>query len=319
MASNDKRILTKVAHMYYDESMTQQEIANKLGISRPSVSRLLKRARDEGIVEIKIRYEGSYAKLENILEKTFGLREVIVTPPEEGEGLKHRLAEATAEYLERTIKEGDIVGVSWGTTLVHIPKYINTKIKNVTFVPLVGGAGQTKLDIHSNAIVINFARAFGGKGRLLHAPVTVSSIEVRESLVSDRSIKQILDLAAKSTIAVVGIGSPTDPESTIRQTGYYSESELNHLKEAGAVCDISWIFLDKEGNLCPIELNERVIGISIEDLDKIPTVVGVAGGKAKHEAVLAAVKGRHLDILVTDEETAEFLLKNSERIEVYGI
>lgn len=310
MADNEKRILTKIAHMYYDENMTQQEIANKFGVSRPSVSRLLQKARQEGIVEIKIHYEGSYAKLENILEKSFGLREVIITPTEEGDGLKRHLAEAAASYLERTIKEGDIVGISWGTTLVHIPSYIKTKIKNVTFVPLVGGAGQTKLDIHANAIAINFAEAFGGSGRLLHAPVTVDSIAVKQTLISDKNIKQILELAAKSDIAVVGIGSPVDPGSTIRQTGYYTETELNSLKEANAVCDISWIFLDEEGNLCPIELNKRVIGISMEDLNKIPTVVGVAGGQAKRKAILAAIKGHHIDVLVTDEKTAEFLLEN---------
>lgn len=310
MASYEKRILTKAAHMYYDEDMTQQEIADKLGVSRPSVSRLLQRARQKGVVEIKIRYEGSFAKLEDAIEKSFGLREVVITPSEESEGLKYHLAEAVASYLIRTIKDGDIVGVSWGTTLVHIPKYIKNVTKDVTFVPLVGGVGQTKLDIHSNAIAINLARAFGGKGQLLHVPVVVDSVKVKQTLVSDTSINQILKLASKANIAIAGIGSPSAPNSTIRQTGYYTDRELNDLKNAKAVSDICWIFLDAEGNLCPIELNQRVIGISIDDLKVIPTVVGVAGGIQKHEAILAALKGHYIDVLVTDEKTAGFLLES---------
>jgi deoxyribonucleoside regulator len=310
MASYDKRILTKVAHMYYDEDMTQQEIADKLGVSRPSVSRQLQKARQKGVVEIKICYEGSFTKLEDALEKKFGLREAIIAPSEESERLKNYLAEAAASYLTRTIKDGDIIGVSWGTTLVHIPKYIKNVTKDVTFVPLVGGVGQTKLDIHSNAIAINLAKSFGGKGQLLHAPVIVDSVEVKKTLISDTSISQVLNLASKANIALVGIGSPSAPNSTIRQTGYYTERELNDLHKVKAVCDISWIFIDPEGNLCPLELNQRVIGISIDDLKVIPTVIGVAGGVEKHEAILAALKGHYIDVLVTDEKTGNYLLSS---------
>ena len=312
MKSHDKRILIKIAHMYYDENMTQREIADKLGISRPSISRHLQKARQNGVVEIKIRYEGSFTKLEDALEKNFDLREAIITPTDESEGLKYYLAQAAASYLTRTIKDGDIVGVSWGTTLVHIPKYVNNITKDVTFVPLVGGVGQTKLDIHSNAIAINLAKSFGGNGQLLYAPVIVDSVEVKKTLVSDTSISQVLNLATKADIALVGIGSPFAPNSTIKQTGYYNEKELNDLKNAEAVCDICWIFISAEGNLCPLELNQRVIGISIDGLKDIPTVVGVAGGDEKHEAILAALKGRHIDVLVTDQITAGFLLESIE-------
>lgn len=308
MTPNDKRILVKVAYMYNDENMTQQEIADKLGVSRPSVSRMLQKARQNGIVEIKIRYEGSFTKLEDALEKKFNLREAIIAPFEESDALKHLLAEAAANYLTRTIKDEDIVGVSWGTTLALIPKYIRNISKNVTFVPLVGGVGQTKLDVHSNAITINLAKAFGGKGQLLHAPVVVDSVKVKQTFISDTNINKILKLAAKSDIAVIGIGSPSAQSSTIRQTGYYTDKELNALKKANAVSDICWIFLDSDGNVCPTELNQRVIGITVDKLKAIPNVVAVAGGVEKQEAILAALKGGYINVLVTDEKTAEFLL-----------
>jgi len=311
MSANDKRILVKVAYMYYDENMTQQEIADKLGVSRPSVSRLLQKARQSGIVEIKINYGGSFAKLEDALEKKFNLREAIITPYEDSENVKEFLAEAAANYLTRTIKDGDIVGVSWGTTLALIPKYIQEASRNVTFVPLVGGVGQIKLDIHSNTISINLAKAFNGKGQLLHAPVVVDSVKVKETLISDTSISEILKLASKSNIAVIGIGSPLALNSTIRQTGYYTDKELQELKEVKAVSDLCCIFLDSDGSVCPAELNQRVIGISIEKLKAIPNVVAVAGGKDKQEAILAALKGGYINVLVTDEKTAEFLLNQS--------
>ena len=311
MTANDRRILVKVAYMYYDENMTQQEIADKLGVSRPSVSRLLQKARQSGIVEIKISYEGSFTKLEDALEKKFNLREAIITPTEESDTLKHLLAEAAANYLTRTIKDEDIVGVSWGTTLALIPKYIQEASRNVTFVPLVGGVGQIKLDIHSNTISINLAKAFNGKGQLLHAPVVVDSVKVKETLISDTSISEILKLASKSNIAVIGIGSPLALNSTIRQTGYYTDKELQELKEVKAVSDLCCIFLDSDGSVCPAELNQRVIGISIEKLKAIPNVVAVAGGKDKQEAILAALKGGYINVLVTDEKTAEFLLNQS--------
>lgn len=310
MIDNDKRILTKVAHMYYDQNMTQQEIADKLLISRPSISRLLQKARQEGIVDIKVNYEDSYTKLEDIIEKAFGLHEVIIIPTEENDLLKNYLAEAAARYLERVVKDGDIIGVSWGTTLAKIPKYIKTTKKNVTFVPLIGGAGQTKLDVHSNAIAISLAKVFGGKGCLLHAPVTVESVDVKKTIVSDKNIKEVLELAAVSSMAVVGIGAPMAEDSIIRQTGYYNDEEFDKLKKIGAVCDICWTFIDAEGKVCPTELNERIIGISIENLKKIPIVLGVAGGISKHEAILAAVKGRYISVLITDEKTAEFLASN---------
>lgn len=311
--NKDNRLLIRIAHMYYDENKTQQEIADRLGISRPSISRLLQKAREEGIVEIKINYGDSFARLEDALEKTFGIKEVIITPfEEEGEGLKKLLAEATAGFLMRILKDGDVVGVSMGTTLAYIYEYLkNAPRLKVTFVPLIGGVGQTRLDVHSNHIVINLARAFDGEWQLLHAPAIVDSINVKNTILSDKNTRQVMEFAEKSSVALIGIGSPLTPHSTIFQTGYFTEKELEELKNAGAVCDLCSIFLDKDGKLCPVEINQRVISISLEKLDKIPIVIGVAGGRDKQEAILAALKGKHLDVLITDEHTGNFLLSRN--------
>nr|PZN03166.1 MAG: DNA-binding transcriptional regulator [Bacillota bacterium] len=306
--SRDRRLLIKIAHMYYDENKTQQEIADRLGISRPSVSRLLARAREEGVVEIKINYEGSFAKLEEILEKRFGLKEVIITPYEEGEGLKRMLAEAAAEFLVRNIKDKSLVGVSWGTVLRHVPEYIkNAPALDVTFVPMVGGVGQSSMDVHSNQIVMNLAKRFGAKWMLLHAPAMVESVEVKNILLSDKNIARVLETASRVDMALVSIGSPLDPNATMLETGYFSKKELELLKKSGARGDMCSRFFDEEGRPCCPELNDRVIAVTLEDVKRIPVVVGIAGGPAKMEAVLAALKGGYLKVLVTDERTARYL------------
>jgi len=306
----DNRLLIRIAHMYYDENKTQQEIADRLGVSRPSISRLLQKAREEGVVEIKINYGESFARLEDTLEKAFGIKEVIIIPfDEEGDALKRLLADAAASFLMRALKDRDIVGISWGTTLAYVHEYLKNAPKlKATFVPLVGGVGQTKLDVHSNQIVINLARAFGGDWQLFHAPAIVDSLNVKNTILSDKNTRQVLELFEKCSVALIGIGAPLTPHSTMLETGYFSERELEQLKNTGAVCDLCSIFLNKEGKLCPAEINQRVIGISLENLDKIPLVIGVAGGTDKHEAVLAALKGKHIDVLITDELTGHFLL-----------
>lgn len=305
----EKRLLTKVSQMYYDENKTQQEIADKYGISRPSVSRLLQKARQKGIVEIKVHNEFSFTVLEKELEKELNLREVIITPTDKDEGLKQLLAEAAAGYLTRILKDDDIIGISWGTTLAYVPEYIKNETRDVVFVPLVGGVGQSRLDVHSNQIVLNLARAFNGKWQLLHAPAIVDSEEVRKSLLSDTNISRSLEIASNSNVALIGIGAPLAPNSTILETGYYNDKVLNDLERAGAVCDLCSIFINSEGKVCNVELNQRVIGISTDNLKKIPIVTAVAGGVDKHEAILAALKGHYINVLVTDEKTGEFLLR----------
>ncbi|WP_244269854.1 sugar-binding transcriptional regulator [Caldanaerovirga acetigignens] len=306
--SRDSRLLVKIAHMYYSENKTQQEIADKLGISRPSVSRLLQKAREEGVVEIKINYEGGFAKLEDILEKRFGLKEAIVTPYDEGERLKKLLAEAAADFLLRNLRDKNLVGISWGTVLCHVPEFIKNAPKlDVTFVPMVGGVGQSRMDIHSNQIVMNLAKRFGGKWLLLHAPAMVESVEVKNTLLSDRNISKVLETASKVDIALISIGSPFDPNATMLETGYFTKKELDLLRNAGACGDMCSRFYDEDGKPCCPELNDRVIAVTLEDIKRIPIVVGIAGGKSKMKAVLAALRGGYMKVLITDEKTARWL------------
>lgn len=309
---NNKALLIRVAHMYYEQKKTQQEISKMIGKSRMAVSRLLQKARDEGIVEIKINYEGSYIELENTLKEKYKIKEFVISPYDEGVGLKKRLSEKTANLLKRILEDNQTVGVGWGSTLIYIPDYLEKcNSLDITFVPLLGGYGQMHLDIHANQLAFNLGRAFNGKSHILHAPAMVDTVEVKETFLSDNNIKYVLDLAKNANVALIGIGAPFGPETTLFDSGYFKKDDIEELKDAGAECDIvSCMYLDKEGNECKIELLDRTIGISSKDLKEIPLVIGVAGGKGKHLAIKLALESGVLDIAVIDERTAMYLLES---------
>lgn len=309
----NKSILIRVAKSYYEQNMTQQEIANMLGTSRMSISRMLQKAREEGIADIRINYEGSFIELEDEIKEKYKLREVLITPSDRGERLKQVLAEASASLLSRILKNNDIVAVGWGSTLTYIAQYIDKSSKaSATFVPIVGGYGQISLEMHANQIASKLAKAFHGSAQYLHAPAIVDNLKLKNSFITDNSIKTVLDMGKRANIALVGIGAPFSPESTLFDSGYFVQNDIDELRAAGAECDIaSCIYLDKEGRECTVESVERVVGISADDLKKIPLVIGVAGGNGKHVAVQLAAQSSYFDIIVTDEETGKFLLETT--------
>lgn len=300
--------------MYYEQNMTQQQISNILEISRMTVSRMLQKAREEGVVDIKVNYDGSYIELEDDIKDKYSLKEVIITPFDQGESLKQILAEATASILIRILKPNDIVGVGWGSTLAYIPNSVDKDVKvGITFVPLIGGYGQTKIEIHANQIASNLASAFSGKSYLMHAPAMVDSLELKNALLTDNNISSVLQIGEKSNIAIIGIGSPFSPESTMFESGYFRNEDIEELRRDRAECDIvSCTYLDNKGNECGLELIRRTIGITAAALKGIPLVIGVAGGAEKCLAIKLALKAGYLTGLVTDVKTAKFLLNESK-------
>ncbi|WP_434578213.1 sugar-binding transcriptional regulator [Thermoanaerobacterium thermosaccharolyticum] len=306
------RLLIKVANLYYIKKLTEREISNRLGISRPKVSRLLKMALEEGIVEIRINNKNNLVSMERDLEEKYDLQEAIVVEyQEDDENLKKELGKAAAVLLNRIIKNGDIVGIAWGTTIANIPQYLkdNKHLENTLFTPLVAGLGQVNYELQSNYITMKFAKAFNAKWQLLHAPAVVENKVVKETILSDKMVGNSLKVASHSNIAVVGIGGPINT-STILLSGYFGNDEINELNKEGAVGDICSRFFDINGNPCTkAEINNRIIGITLNQLKSINCVVGVAGGKNKIQAIKSVLKGDYLDILITDSLTAEELLK----------
>lgn len=303
-------LMAKVADLYYLRDLTQQEIADRLGLSRPTVSRLLRRSRAAGIVRIEVvPPDAAHHTLERELEQRFGLREVIVVAGQgEAQTTQASLGRAAARFLERTVKRGTTIGVSWGTTLRAVVDHLRQKPLRPTVVPLVGGVGQISPRIHANDVARAIADAFGGRVHLLHAPAIVASRRVQQALVRDSEIARVLALARRVTLALVGIGALV-PSSTLVRSGYFSADDLLALRRRGAIGDICTRLFAYDGTPLDGELDRRILAVELRDLRRIPTVVAVAGSAAKAEAIRGALAGRLVDVLVTDHLAAREILR----------
>lgn len=310
----NERLMLKACHLYYDEDLRQEDIARRLGISRPTVSRLLKDAKTLGVVKIQIisPFVNDYSDLEKRLEDQFKLKYVVVVDDKDDNLQQNaEVAKGAAAYLAQHLRDNDIVGLSMGTTLQAIPQNLEgTKAKNLTFVPLIGGIGRVEIEIHPNRIVTETAEACGGKYILLHAPALLSNPATLESLKEEAAIKSILSLIERVNVAVVGIGRPLHGSSTMNSTGYFSTSDFEEMKQGHAVGDICMQVFDEQGNGEPFSANKRVLGISLNQLRNIENVVAVAGGQHKVESIRAAIKGQYVNILVTNHSNAIALLES---------
>ncbi len=302
---SDQRLLTKISKMYYEQRLTQQEISDRLHMSRPKVSRLLKQAEGLGIIQITVRPPvGVHTDLEQELEQRFDLKEAVVidvSPTASSEVIARELGIAAAQYFYRAVTDGDVIGVSWGTTLSAMVNALSPlETTNIHIVQLIGGLGVPEADVHGTDICRRLAHLLGSKLTLIAAPGIVDTLETKRALLTDSHVKQAFDMFSRLTIAFVGIGVP-DPASVVMRDGtIMSHAQMQDLRRLGAVGDIVLRFFDATGQPICSTLNDRVIGITLEELRHVERVVGVAGGLQKYHAVCGALRGRLINILITD-------------------
>ena len=315
---DDLRLITKCCFLYYENELTQGEIAETLNLSRPTVSRLLKEAKALGVVKIIINndFYTNFNKLEQEAERRLGLREVIlVEDHKDPANQKMLVAKAAASYLERVLKDGDIVGVSMGTTLAEISKFANkTRADDLTFIPMVGGVGQLGIEIHPNQLVRDMGVAFGGKFIFLHAPAILSNSDIKKALLEEDSIKHVMDMMKRISYAVVGIGIPNE-NSTMRETGYYDDQMLQEIVSRSAVGDICLQSYTIEGKSDAFEMNRNVLGTELKDLKKIPNVIGVACGEEKAAGIIGAIQGKFIRTLITNVSCCRKILSMQEEMD----
>ncbi|HEU5299813.1 MAG TPA: sugar-binding transcriptional regulator [bacterium] len=308
--SDEQSLMVKVADLYYLRHFTQEAIAQRLRLSRPTVSRLLARARRNGIVRIEIAApEETFSRMEGELEERFGVREaIVVRGGERPEAMRGTIARRAAACLERVLKARQRVGVSWGTTLRATIDALTPRRLGTTVVPLVGGVGSVAAEIHANDLARRLAEAHGGVHHLLHAPAIVAGPEVRTALLSDPRIARVLEAARHVDVALVGIGALV-PSSTVVQSGYFSLRELAALRSMGAVGDVCTRPFSIDGAPVDAALDRRILAVEVADLKRIPTVIAVAGGADKSEALIGALRAGFVDILVTDHLAARGVLR----------
>lgn len=307
---NELRLIARVAQMYHVDGKRQADIASTMHMSQATVSRMLKRAEQEEIVRTSIiPPPGTFSDLETALRERYGLTEAIVIDcSEDRDGaIMARIGEAAAHFLEVTLRQDEIVGVSsWSQTILRMVDNIhplkNTKAKYI--VQMLGGMGDASVQTHATELTARLAKLTGGEPRLLLVQGVTSSREAKIVMLADPVVRETIDLFGRLTLAIVGIGAVEPSELLARSGNVFSKQELAMLNEAGAVGEISFRFYDKNGKPVETPLNERVIGISLEELRKADRVMALAGGASKTAAIAGALELGIIDVLVTDKFTA---------------
>lgn len=305
-----QRLSIEAARLYYQSDFSQQDIAERLGVSRPTVSRLLQFAKEQGYVRIDIvDPHEDLNVLSRELQNKYELDTVQVcySPLNTYEEIKKHITKQTAEYLHETIQDKDIIGVTWGTTMHAVAQQLQPKnVKGVEVVQLKGGVSHSHVNTYAAETVNLFAEAYQTVARYLPLPVIFDNIALKRIVEEDRHINRIIELGKQANIAVFTVGTVKE-NALLFRLGYFNEEEQKLLKKNGAG-DICSRFFDKEGHICSEEINNRTVGIDLFELRKKEKSILVAGGQRKVEAIQAALAGKYANILVTDQFTAQSLL-----------
>ncbi len=314
LSNEDARLMTKVARLYHEQGVRQPEIADRLNISQPRVSRLLKRAVETGIVRTTvISPPGVFGELESEIERAYDVREVVVvdTGDEDNEvALTPSLGAAAAHYLETSLLGGERIGVSsWSSALLATIDSMQPRHTHHcdSVVQVLGGLGAPSAQTRATHLVSRLVALTGATPLYLQAPGLVASSTVRRALMKDASIAVAVDAFAGLTVLLVGIGSLM-PSQLLRASGNaIGDEDEKRLRQQDAVGDVCMRFFDAQGRALKSHLDDRVVGIDSKTLRNIPRRVGVAGGSRKHEAIRGALLGGWINVLVTDLSTATYL------------
>lgn len=306
--------MAKVAHLYYIGGLKQAQIADQLDISQASISRLLKKAEAEQIVRISVSLPlGVYAELENQLETLYGLKEAIIVDAIGAgeEGLLQALGAAAAYYLETTISAGEVVGISsWSTTLLAMVDAMRQSKRPLAaqVVQILGGIGSPSAEVYASRLTDRLAKLLGGNATFLPAPGVAVSAEARGAFLNDLFVQEAYNLFDKVTLALVGIGEIRPSKLLASSGNVFAPQELDLLRERGAVGDICLRFFDQDGQAILNTLDDRVIGMSLEQLKNVRRCVGIAGGAHKAAAIQGALAGGWINVLITDQASAQALI-----------
>lgn len=311
---DETRLLVKVSKLYYEQNLSQDEIVARLNLSRSKISRLLQQAREQGIVKISVvTPKHLFSDLETRLENQFGLQEALVVESraeDSPESVQHALGVAAAGYLERSLNGFRLLGVSWGETLNSMVAAMRPMGGfSGKVVQIIGGLGRPEAEVHATELCRRLARALNAQPILLPAPGIVATPQARQVLLGETDVQQAVMLFGQLDLVFVGIGAPTSNSVLMRVGSLLSAQELELLRERGAVGDIALRFFDENGQAVSSDIDQRVVGITLEQLKQAHRVIGVAGGPQKLAALRGALRGRLVHTLITDSLTAQSLLQ----------
>ncbi len=313
LPANRIDLLADVAEMYFLAGLTQAEISEKVGVTRSMVSRMLTEARQQGIVKINIERRFTYhTKLQNELIQQFGLKNAVVFigGSENYERYLARLGFVASGTIKPYLLPGIVLGTAWGTALgstinaLEIEDPIQIKI-----VQLAGALGGRNLEFDGHGVVRRLVNKLGGEGYYLNVPYIVDKAETVDSLMQVQGVSETMELMKQCDVGMFGIGSTELDYSTFYSAGYLIIDEMRGLAKYGAVGNVCGLFFDKDGKPTAREFQSRSFTIRKRDLPNIPIRIGIAGGAGKIKAILGALRGKYINILVTDDFTASEVLR----------
>lgn len=302
----EEALMAKAAWHYYFQGMTQQQISDRIGISRIRVIRLLERARQTGMIQFSLR-KGNEERLiiEKQLMERYSLEDVFVVPdPADPLQVNANVAEAASMYINERLQEGSVINIGYGDTPSRVLNNLATLAQHtVTCVSLTGGVSYYLPHARSNA--------FNARLHLMPAPLIASSKEMAEAIRQENSVSEIIRMISLAQLTVVGIGA-MDEGATIFHSGILNKNDLLYLSMQGAKGDVLSHFLDENGQLINSPIEDRLIATSMEMLSQLHNVIGVAAGQVKADAIRAVLRGGILDTLITDTQTAQAILARGE-------
>lgn len=307
-------VAARAAQMYYIEHATQRAIADQLGISVPTVSRLVNRARNEGLVRFSIPEPfASCLSLEKDIKDAFGLSDVLVAPcsdEDDPEARKRAVALEGARLVQRLTTPSDILGIAWGGTMYHLIQYLNPcRRVPASFLTMHGSISSCGAELNSATLVERMAMAFGGRRYAIEHAGLAASPDDLSTYWDDPDIARVGALYDKITVSVSGVGSVHPQlDSRLVRSQFVNDSEVKEIAAAGAFGDMVLRFFDEDGNECDTSLAERTLGISLEQYREIPCKVVAANGAHKAHTVRALLRGRLADVLVVDEALAKAIM-----------
>jgi DNA-binding transcriptional regulator LsrR (DeoR family) len=308
MTEND---LTQLATLYFVDGQTQEDLSRSFGLSRATIGRMLRRAQQEGIVEIRVRpHAGFAADLERQLVERFGIQRALISiDHKDSDKQREMLAGLVASYLDRILVDGSLVAVGMGRNVSAVSEHaMSATSRKCTFVSAIGGSYRGGETMNADHIARRLASRFGGVSESLYAPALVADPEVRKAVLDNDTVRHTLDKARRADISLIGVGDMSEDSNIVRM-GWFTAQEIVEAKRVGTVGDMmGYDFIDVHGQPANTSLQGRVIGLSANDLRRVPNVIAIAAEQTKVIAILGALRSKTINTLATTASNAMAVL-----------
>ncbi len=304
-------LLVRIAELYYQQSLSQQEISTMMKLSRPTISRLLDEAKEAGVVEIIVHSPiTKHPQLSRMLRNSFGLRDALVISGNcEFQEAINRCARSTVHFLRTILTSGMSIGLSWGSAMEEICRIMEPgSYENIDVVQMAGCLGLHHPRMDGPELAVRLSEAFGGRFYNLYAPIYVDSEPVYSALLSQPQIGATMQKAMSVNVILTSIGAIDDPNSSLYQSGCCTAADYEALCARGAVANLLGRWIDLEGHEITLP-NHYVISTLLEAVRTPDWVIGIHAGAEHAAATLAAVNGEYVNTLIVDEPLARQMLK----------